>query len=129
VASAVRAIMAQRLVRKVCQRCKEPYTPTQYEMDTLKLDAAELAKTTILKGRGCGDCSRAGYRGRTGIYEIFLIDEEVRNLIYERVPANVLRARARELGMRTLREDGVRKVMSGVSTPEEVIKITQGDAD
>ncbi len=129
VASAVRAIMAQRLVRRVCKKCAEPYTPTDYEMKVLNLDPNELKKTTLLKGRGCPDCSKTGYRGRCGIYEIFQIDEEVRGLIYERVPANVLRARARELGMRTLREDGVRKIMSGVTTPEEVISITMGDTD
>ncbi len=129
VASAVRAIMAQRLVRRVCKKCAEPYTPTDYEMKVLKLDPNELKKTTLLKGRGCPDCAKTGYRGRCGIYEIFQIDEEVRGLIYERVPANVLRARARELGMRTLREDGVRKIMSGVTTPEEVISITMGDTD
>ncbi|MEI8316185.1 MAG: type II secretion system ATPase GspE, partial [Verrucomicrobiota bacterium] len=127
VASATRAIMAQRLIRRVCAKCKEPYTPTDYEMKTLNLDPAELAKTTIFKGRGCTDCSRTGYRGRTGIYEIFFVDEEMRRLIYERVPSNVLRTQARELGMRTLREDGVRKIMSGVSTPEEVISSTSGD--
>ena len=129
VASSVRAIMAQRLVRKVCPKCKEPYIPTQYEMDMLKLNAEEVQKVTLFKGRGCSDCSRTGYRGRTGIYEIFATDEEVRRLIYEKVPSNVLRARAREIGMKTLREDGVRKIMAGVSTPEEVISITQGDTD
>src|SRR5436309_3657857 len=129
VASAVRAIMAQRLVRKICPKCKEPYTATEYEMRALDLDPTEVAKTTLFKGRGCGDCSRTGYRGRTGIYEMFSVDEEVRGLIYERVPSNVLRTRARELGMKTLREDGVRKIMAGVSTPEEVISITQGDED
>jgi len=129
VASAVRAIMAQRLVRRVCQRCKEPYTPTDYEMQLLKLNPDDLKKATIFKGRGCGDCSRTGYRGRFGIYEIFQIDEEVRSLIYEKVPSNVLRSRAREMGMRTLREDGVRKIMAGLTAPEEVILITQGDQD
>ena len=127
VASATRAIMAQRLIRRICPKCKEPYTPTDYEMKTLKIDPNELDKTTIFKGRGCTDCSRTGYRGRTGIYEIFFVDEEMRRLIYERVPSNVLRTQARELGMRTLREDGVRKIMAGVSTPEEVISITSSD--
>jgi len=127
VASATRAIMAQRLIRRVCSKCKEPYTPTDYEMKTLNIDPAELGKTTIYKGRGCTDCSRTGYRGRTGIYEIFFVDEEMRRLIYERVPSNVLRTQARELGMRTLREDGLRKIMAGVTTPEEVISITSGD--
>ena len=127
VASATRAIMAQRLIRRVCSKCKEPYTPTDYEMRVLELDAATVGKTTIFKGRGCADCSRTGYRGRTGIYEIFFVDEEMRRLIYERVPSNVLRTQARELGMRTLREDGVRKIMAGISTPEEVISITSSD--
>ena len=96
-------------------------------MEALKLDPEKLKGTTIFHGRGCNECSRTGYRGRQGIYEIFQLDEEVRRLIYEKSPSNVIRARARELGMRTLREDGVRKIMAGVTTPEEVISITQGD--
>jgi general secretion pathway protein E/type IV pilus assembly protein PilB len=129
VASSCRAIMAQRLVRKVCQKCKEPHTPTAYEMQVLKLDPRELEKTTIYRGRGCPECGKTGYRGRTGIYEIFELNEEVRQLIYEHVSSNVLRARGREMGMRTLREDGVRKIMAGITTAEEVISITQGDED
>ncbi len=129
VASSVRAIMAQRLMRRVCKQCKEPYSPSEYEMQILGLRAEELKNATIFKGRGCPDCSRTGYRGRMGIYEVFTLDESVRQLIYERVPSNVLRNRARELGMRTLREDGVRKILAGITTPEEVISITQGDED
>jgi type IV pilus assembly protein PilB len=129
VASSVRAIMAQRLIRRICPKCKEPYMPTDYEMKVLKLDPTEVGKVTLYKGVGCGNCGKTGYRGRQGIYEIFLIDEEVRRLIYEKSPSNVIRTRARELGMRTLREDGVRKIMAGVTTAEEVISITAGDAD
>ena len=129
VASSVRAIMAQRLIRKVCQHCKEPYRPTQNEMDLLKLNSAEIEKASIFRGAGCGECAQTGYRGRQGIYEIFELDEDVRQLIYEKVSSSVIRARARELGMRTLREDGVRKIMAGITTPEEVISITQGDED
>ena len=129
VASAVRAIMAQRLIRKVCSKCKTPYKPTDYEMTVLKINPDDVKNTTIFRGAGCNECSKTGYRGRMGIYEIFQIDEEVRRLIYEKVPSNVIRARARELGMRTLREDGVRKIMAGITTPEEVISITQGDED
>jgi type IV pilus assembly protein PilB len=129
VASAVRAIMAQRLVRKVCSKCKVPYTPTDYEMQVLKLNPDEVKNAAIFRGTGCNECAKTGYRGRMGIYEIFQVDEEVRRLIYEKVPSNVIRARARELGMRTLREDGVRKIMAGITTPEEVISITQGDVD
>jgi len=127
VASSCRAIMAQRLVRRVCQKCREPYTPSDYEMEILGLKSEEVGKATIYRGKGCPDCARTGYRGRTGIYEVFTLDEEVRQLIYERVASNTLRARGRELGMRTLREDGVRKILSGMTTPEEVISITQGD--
>jgi general secretion pathway protein E/type IV pilus assembly protein PilB len=127
VASSCRAIMAQRLIRKICQHCKQPYKPTDYEMRILKIDRAELEKTAIYKGVGCSDCSRTGYRGRMGLYEILESNEEIHELIYERVSSNVLRARCREMGMRTLREDGVRKIMAGITTTEEVIAITQGD--
>ncbi len=127
VASAVKAIMAQRLIRKVCPKCRVPYMPTDYEMEVLKLNPDEMKNATMVRGNGCNECSRTGYRGRMGIYEIFSVDDEVRRLIYEKVPSNVIRARARELGMRTLREDGVRKIMAGITTPEEVISITAGD--
>jgi len=129
VASAVKAIMAQRLIRKVCQKCKQPYRPTDYEMETLKLNPDEMKTAAMFRGTGCNECSRTGYRGRMGIYEIFRVEDEIRRLIYEKVPSNVIRARARELGMRTLREDGVRKIMTGITTPEEVISITQGDEE
>lgn len=129
VASAVRAIMAQRLIRKVCAKCRQPYTPSEYEMKTLKLNPDEMKNAAIVRGIGCNECSRTGYRGRMGIYEIFQVTDDVRQLIYEKVPSNVIRTRARELGMRTLREDGVRKIMAGITTPEEVISITMGDLD
>jgi len=78
---------------------------------------------------GCDNCRRLGYRGRMGIFEIFIVDDEVRFMINERASTLQLRKRARELGMRTLREDGVRKVLSGLTTAEEVISTTMGDAD
>jgi type IV pilus assembly protein PilB len=127
VASSTRALMAQRLVRKVCKQCPEPYTPTESEMRQLSLDNANVQGATFMRGRGCGNCSNTGFRGRFGIFEIFVIDDDARKLIYEKVPSSVLRARAREMGMRTLREDGIRKVMAGLTTPEEVIRATVGD--
>jgi general secretion pathway protein E/type IV pilus assembly protein PilB len=129
VASSTRALMAQRLVRKVCKQCAAPYLPTEAEMRTLGLDAASLQGATFQKGKGCSNCSNTGYRGRFGIFEIFVIDDEARKLIYEKVSSSVLRARAREMGMRTLREDGVRKVQAGLTTPDEVIRATVGDVD
>ena len=88
-----------------------------------------MQNANFQKGKGCTDCSQTGCRGRFGIFEIFVIDDEARKLIYEKVPSSVLRTRAREMGMRTLREDGIRKVIAGMTTPEEVIRATVGDVD
>ena len=129
VASSTRALMAQRLVRKVCRQCAAPSVPTDAEMRTLGMDAAGLQGANFQKGKGCSNCSNTGYRGRFGIFEIFVIDDEARKLIYEKVSSSVLRARAREMGMRTLREDGLRKVQAGLTTPDEVIRATVGDVD
>jgi type IV pilus assembly protein PilB len=127
VASSTRCLMAQRLVRKICKQCGEPYTPTEMEMRALSITADMLKNATLMKGRGCANCSNTGNRGRMGIFEIFNIDDEARKLIYDKVSSSVLRARAREMGMRTLREDGIRKVLAGVTTPDEVIRSTVGD--
>ncbi len=129
VASSARCLMAQRLVRKVCKQCAAPYEPTEAEKKALKFDSAKLAAATVRKGKGCSNCNKTGYRGRFGVFEIFVIDDEVRKLIYEKVSAAVLRARAREMGMRSLREDGARKVLAGLTTPEEVIRATVLDTD
>ena len=97
-------------------------------MRTLGLDASnDSGRQLSCKGKGCNNCNNTGYRGRFGIFEIFIIDDEARKLIYDQVPSSVLRARAREMGMRTLREDGVRKVLAGLTTAEEVIRATVGD--
>ena len=127
VASSTRAIMAQRLVRKICDKCKEPYTAQEAELRLLGPAAKQLATAQLFHGKGCADCSFTGYRGRLGIYEIFQIDDQVRNLIFEQVSSTELRIKARELGMRTLREDGVRKVVAGLTTLEEVLRVTMGD--
>ncbi|MBI4658479.1 MAG: Flp pilus assembly complex ATPase component TadA [Verrucomicrobia bacterium] len=129
VASSTRALMAQRLVRKVCKRCGATYAPTDTELRALSIDSNAAQSATFKRGKGCQDCNKTGYRGRFGIFEIFVIDDEARKLIYEKVSATVLRARAREMGMRTLREDGSRKVVAGLTTPEEVIRATVMDLD
>jgi len=129
VASSTRALMAQRLVRKVCKKCKAPYMPNEAELRALNIDPNNIDGATFMKGKGCSDCSKTGHRGRFGIFEIFLIDDEARKLIYDKVPSSVLRTRAREMGMRTLREDGARKVLAGLTTAEEVIRATVGDTD
>jgi len=129
VASSTRALMAQRLVRKVCRKCATPHMPSEAELRALNIDPNRTQGATFLRGKGCGECSKTGYRGRFGIFEIFVIDDEARKLIYSKVPTSVLRARAREMGMRTLREDGARKVLAGLTTAEEVIRATVGDID
>ena len=129
VSSAVRAIMAQRLVRKLCQNCKQPYELTEAEIESLGLDATQLSDATIMKGVGCDNCKHLGYRGRIGIFEIFEIDDDVRHMINEKASTIELRKRAREMGMRTLREDGIRKVLAGLTSAEEVIGVTMADAN
>jgi general secretion pathway protein E/type IV pilus assembly protein PilB len=129
VASSTRGLMAQRLVRKVCKQCAAPFMPPENEMRQLNLDATTSQGGTFMRGKGCPNCNATGYRGRFGIFEIFVIDDDARKLIYEKVSASVLRNRAREMGMRTLREDGVRKVLAGLTTPDEVIRATVGDSD
>jgi len=127
VASSTRALMAQRLVRKICKKCGAPWTPPENELKALNIDPSQVVDATFKKGKGCDNCSGTGCRGRMGIFEVFVIDDESRKLIYDKVPSSILRARAREMGMRTLREDGVRKVLAGMTTPEEVIRATVGD--
>jgi type II secretory ATPase GspE/PulE/Tfp pilus assembly ATPase PilB-like protein len=129
VSSSVRAIMAQRLVRRLCPKCKKPAELTESEMKALRIDASQLEGTTVMAPVGCEACRGIGYRGRMGIFEIFVIDDEARFMINDRASTIQLRRRAREIGMRTLREDGVRKVLAGLTTPEEVIATTMGDSD
>jgi type II secretion system protein E len=129
VSSSVRAAMAQRLVRKLCPKCKAPAELTEYELHTLGLEASQMSGATPMKAVGCEACRGKGYKGRMGIFEVFLIDDEVRHMINNNASTIALRQRARELGMRTLREDGVRKVLSGLTTAEEVITTTMTDLD
>jgi len=129
IASAVRAVLAQRLVRKLCPICKGPAELTEKEMRALSLDAGRIADATIFSPIGCEKCRGNGYRGRMGIFELFLIDDEVRQMVNTGLTTTQLRRRARELGMRTLREDGIRKVLAGITSGSEVVHATMSDAD
>ncbi|MBI2441581.1 MAG: Flp pilus assembly complex ATPase component TadA [Lentisphaerae bacterium] len=126
-ASSIRATVAQRLLRVVCDKCAAPYEPTEGEIASLGSAAKQFQDIKLTRGKGCTACSQTGYRGRKGIYEIFIITDEVCEMIYKKCSAVELRTRARELGMRTLRDDGLRKVVSGITTLEEVLSITMGD--
>ena len=128
VASALRAAMAQRLVRAICEKCRQAYTPTEREIKML----GSISKTMpeqMYHGAGCDKCGRTGYKGRKGIFEIFKVDDTTQRLIFDHAPATLLRQRAREMGMRTLREDGMLKVASGMTSLSEVLRVTMGDAD
>jgi general secretion pathway protein E/type IV pilus assembly protein PilB len=129
VASSLKAAMAQRLVRCICEHCKEPYKPAEADIRMLGKASAQFADVELVRGRGCAKCSLTGFHQRKGIFEIFQIDDEIQKMIFEKSPTNELRQRAREMGMRTLREDGLRKAVAGVTTLEEVMRVTMGDID
>ncbi len=129
VASALRAAMAQRLVRAICEKCREEHIPTDRERKMLGTMAKNVDTMKMFKGAGCPVCNKSGYKGRKGLFEIFSVDDTVQRMIFDKVPTITLRARVREMGMRTLREDGMLKVASGMTTLEEVLRATMGDED
>jgi type IV pilus assembly protein PilB len=124
ISSTLLAVMAQRLVRKVCVRCKTAFEPTEAQLSQLNLSPHDLGDKTFFYGRGCPACNDTGYKGRKGIYELLVVSDPVRTLINERAPTVVLRQKAIELGMVTLRDDGLRNIYTGDTTVEEVLKYT-----
>jgi type II secretory ATPase GspE/PulE/Tfp pilus assembly ATPase PilB-like protein len=128
VASGVRAIMAQRLLRRNCTKCMEEVVPTPAERRLLGMDEEYWKNHKFFKGRGCPVCGGTGYKGRIGIYEIFMITPDIGELIFANKPSAMIRERARANGMRSLRDDGMRKAESGISSIEEVIRLTLMDS-
>ncbi len=128
VASALRAAMAQRLVRAICEKCRVEHIPTDRERKMLGTMSKNADSMKMFKGAGCPVC-KTGYKGRKGLFEIFTVDDTVQRLIFDKAPVTTLRARVREMGMRTLREDGMLKVAAGMTTLEEVLRVTMGDED
>lgn len=128
-ASSIRAVMAQRLVRTICEHCKEEYMPDDESLMALGEGAEQLRGKPLMRGHGCSHCSLSGYSGRKGLFEVFLVTDEIQKMIFDKLPVSELRAHARELGMRTLREDGLRKVGAGITTLEEVLRVTMGDVN
>lgn len=127
VATAVRAVMAQRLLRRICPNCKRVHKPTPQEIDMLKFTDEYLANHEFYEGAGCEVCHNTGYKGRIGIYEIFIVTEDLAKLIFANKPAGVIREAARKMGMRSLRDDAIRKAEAGISTLREVITVTLMD--
>jgi len=130
VASSVVAIMAQRLVRVVCQKCKQPYNPSEATLQSAGITPEMMARANFSRGRGCGNCQGGGYRGRLGIYELMIMSTKVRELTFREAPTEQVRRAAQSEGMRTLYWDGVEKALKGVTTLEEVFraaKRSEGD--
>ncbi len=124
ISSTLMAVLAQRLVRVICKNCQTPFEPTEDQLALLNLSPHDLGDKVFHYGRGCSACNDTGYKGRKGIFELLIISEPVRALINERAPTVVLRQKAIELGMVTLREDGLRSIFEGGTTIEEVVKYT-----
>src|SRR5262249_32337061 len=129
IASSVIAIMAQRLVRVNCIKCKEPYRPTDGEFESGGISRDQAAKATFLRGRGCNHCHQSGYRGRLGIFELMKMNSAIREMTFNREPTQGIRRKARQTGMRTLLEDGVQKALKGITTLEEVLSICHHEAE
>lgn len=128
VSASLRAALAQRLVRKICTNCKSVYAPDPRTLQAIGINEIEASKITFYHGDGCPKCNGIGFKGRMGIFEIFIVNEELQQMIYEGRTLVELRTKARELGMRSMREDGIRKVVGGLTTADEVLKVTMNEA-
>lgn len=124
VSASLEGILAQRLVRTICKDCKTPYEPNESILSQLNISAHELGDKQFFTGGGCDSCGQSGYRGRRGLYELLNVTDPIRELITSRAPSVVLKQKAVELGMNTLREDGLRNIYLGATTIEEVLKYT-----
>jgi type IV pilus assembly protein PilB len=124
ISSTLMAVLAQRLVRTICKKCRTPFEPTETQLSMLNLSPHDVGDKVFYYGRGCATCNDTGYRGRRGIFELLVASEPIRLLINERAPTVVIRQKAVELGMVTLREDGLRGIFDGDTTIEEVVKYT-----
>ncbi len=126
VASSLMGVLAQRLCRTICSKCKEEYVPTREELVEVGLDPANVKR--LWRGKGCVQCQKTGYQGRIGIYELMVVDDEIRALILKNVDSSTIKNKAREKGLITMREDGAMKAVQGITTVEEVSRVTQEDS-
>jgi general secretion pathway protein E len=120
-------VVAQRLVRRLCTECKEEYAPSQAELTDMGLTRSDL-KNPVFRGKGCSSCSQSGYRGRCGIFEFLPATDEIKSGIIRNVDAATLKKLAVQSGMRTLRDDGVQRVLAGVTSFDEVMRVTREDS-
>jgi type IV pilus assembly protein PilB len=124
ISASLEGVLAQRLVRRICVKCKTAYEPDEAVLAQLGLSPYDIGDKTFYFGRGCADCNNTGYKGRKGLYELLKVSDPIRTMINERAPNVVLRQKAMELGMSTLRADGLRCIFDGITTIEEVLKYT-----
>jgi type IV pilus assembly protein PilB len=124
VASTLESILGQRLVRTICKNCKQAYAPGEEIAKSLGISMEQISGQSFYYGAGCDMCNQTGYKGRRGLYEYLKASEPIRTLITERSPTLVIREKARELGMRTMREDGIRNILDGYTTVDEVLRYT-----
>jgi len=124
ISSTLMGVLAQRLVRTICKKCHTAFEPTEKQLSLLHLSPHAIGDRSFFYGRGCAACNDTGYKGRKGIFELLIVSEPIRALINERAPTAVVRQKAMELGMVSLREDGLRSIFDGATTIEEVVKYT-----
>lgn len=128
VAAALRAVLAQRLVRRICPHCKQSHSPDEALLNSLGIPAEQAMEASFMNGAGCAKCNSTGFLGRVGIFEMFMMNQDLQQMVYENASLVALRTKSREMGMRTMREDGIRKVIAGVTTVEEVLHATVADS-
>ena len=124
VSSTLEAILAQRLIRKICQRCKTPFRPNEFQLNQIGLTLKDIENKELYYGKGCQDCNQSGYKGRTGIFELLVVNDTIRDLIVQGAPTIMIQEKAREGGMRTMREEGILKIYDGLTSIEEVARET-----
>ncbi len=129
VTATIEAIVAQRLVRRICLKCKEPYAPTETELMELDLRPEDVKGRAFFRGKGCDACNGSGFKGRMAIFEIMVIDDDIREMIMKQASVGVLRLEARKRGMRSLRESGLNAIYEGQTTIDEVIRETMSEED
>jgi len=120
----VEGIIAQRLVRKICQKCKTEFEPNEKQLTELKLTPDDIKGKKFYYGRGCNNCNGTGYKGRTGIFEIMVFNDEIRELIMKQASTGILRSAGQKAGMRLLRENGLAVIYDGITTIDEIVKET-----
>ena len=124
IASAVIGVLAQRLIRRVCPKCKTAFVPEDRDLEMLGLKREDIGNNKFYYGKGCPHCNNSGYKGRKALTELLLMSPQIAELVLQNAPTVVIREKARELGMSTMREDGVKAILNGETTMEEVLRYT-----